>query len=217
MRYNIVGLLAAVLISGNAAADPLRSRQQPERARTWVLDTAGLVLEQAGKPRLALKLPEWQWAGEPYACAPDIAIGPRGEAVVTSNVLPVLWRVDPETLAVSMHRLELDADADKDVGFSALVYSERVGAYFAVSELTGSLWRIDPLLRRAQKIALSQPVYGACAVSMPRQERMSRFTRLCLHGKHESLMVNLAPDQRSAYVQTAGCSSDAFALTGGAR
>jgi hypothetical protein len=217
MRYKIVGLLAAVLISGNAAADPLRSRPQPERQRTWVLDTAGLFLEQARKPRLAIKLPDWTWAGEPYACAPDIAIGPRGEGVVTSNVLPVLWKIEPETLAVSVHRLHLDADADKDVGFSALVYSERHSAYFAVSELTGSLWRIDPLLRRAHKIALSQPVYGACAVSMQRQERTSRFTKLCLHGKYESLLVNLAPDQRSAYVQTAGCSPDAFALNGGAR
>ncbi len=70
-----------------------------------------------------------------YACAPDIAIGPRGEVVVTSNVLPVLWKIDPDTLAVSVHRLQLDADHDKDVGFSGLAYSEHNGAYFAVSEL----------------------------------------------------------------------------------
>jgi hypothetical protein len=213
MRYKILWLLAAVLISGNAAAEPLRYRPQPERARTWVLDAQGLFLEQARQPRLAVKLPEWQWAGEPYACAPDIAIGPRGEVVVTSNVLPMLWKIDPETLAVSVHRLQLDADTDKDVGFSGLVYSERNGAYFAVSALHGSLWRIDPLLRRAQKIALSEPARGACAVSMQRHERPSLFGRLCLQGKS----VNLAPDQRSAYVQTAGCASDAFALTGGAR
>ena len=73
---------------------------------------------------------------------------------MTSNVLPVLWKIDPTTLAVSVHRVELDADTDKDVGFSGLVYSERNGAYFAVSELHGSLWRIDPLLRRAQKVSI---------------------------------------------------------------
>ena len=103
---------------------------------------------------VAVKLPGWHWAHEPYACPPAIAIGPRGEALVTSNVLPVLWKIDPQTLAVTVHSLELDADSDKDVGFSGLVYSARDGAYFAVSELHGSLWRIDPLLRRAQKIAL---------------------------------------------------------------
>ena len=128
---------------------------------------------------------------------------------MTSNVLPVLWKIDPDTLAVSVHRLQLDADADKDVGFSGLAYSERDGAYFAVSELHGSLWRIDPMLRRAQKIALSEPARGACALSMQRGERPVRFTRLCLQGKS----VNVAPDQRSAYVQAAGCSSKPSALT----
>ena len=212
MRNKILWFLAAVsLFASTAAADPLRYRAQSERGRAWVIDAGGLFLEEARKPRRAIALPEWQWAAEPYACAPDIAIGPRGEAVVTSNVLPVLWRIDPETLAVSVHRVQLDADADKDVGFSGLVYSERHGAYFAISELQGSMWRIDPLLRRAQKIALSEPVRGACSVSMQREQRVGRFSRLCLQGR----TINLAPDQRSAYVQAAGCTSEAFILTGG--
>jgi hypothetical protein len=190
MRYKILWLLAAVsLLSGTAAAE-----------QTWVLDGDGVYVQQARKPRLEVKLPGWQWAHEPYACPPAIAIGPRGEALVTSNVLPVLWKIDPQSLAVTVHSLELDADSDKDVGFSGLVYSARDNAYFAVSELHGTLWRIDPLLRRAQKIALSEPVRGACSVSMQRQERTSRFSRLTVHG----MTVNLAPDQRSAYVLTGG-------------
>jgi hypothetical protein len=214
MRSKALWFLAAVsLFASTAAADPLRYRAQPERARAWVIDAGGLFLEEARQPRRAIKLADWQWAGEPYACAPDIAIGPRGEAIVTSNVLPVLWRIDPESLVVTVHRLQLDADADKDVGFSALVYSERHGAYFALSEQHGSLWRIDPMLRRAQKIALSDPMRGACAVSMQRDERLSRFSRLCVQGK----TVNLAPDQRSAYVQAAGCASGALTVMGGIR
>ena len=201
MRNKVLWFLAAVsLFASTAAADPLRYRAQSERGRAWVIDANGLFLEEARAPRRAITLPEWQWAAEPYACAPDIAIGPRGEAVVTSNVLPILWRIDPETLAVSVHHVQLDADADKDVGFSGLVYSERHGAYFAISELHGSMWRIDPLLRRAQKIALSEPVRGACSVSMQRQERTARFSRLSVDG----MSVNLAPDQRSAYVLTGG-------------
>jgi hypothetical protein len=213
MRSKILWFLAALIVSGHATADPFRYRVQPERGRTWLIEGNGLFLEEARSPRRAVTLPGWLWAGQPYACAPDIAIGPRGEAVITSNVLPVLWRIDPDTLAVSVHRLQLDADADKDVGFSGLVYSEREGAYFAVSELHGSLWRIDPLLRRAQKVGLSEPLRGACAVSMQRQQRLSRFSTLCLQGRS----VNLAPDQRSAYVQEAGCPSNAFAQTGGTR
>ena len=189
-------LAAAALFSATAAADPLREYAQPERARVWAISDGGLFLDEARKPRRAITLAGWHWASWPYACAPAIAVGPRGEVVITSNVLPVLWKIDPETLGVSVHRLELDADNDKDVGFSGLVYSERDRAYIAVSESHGTLWRIDPLLRRAQKIALSEPVRGACSVSVQRQERISRFSRLSLDGRN----VNLAPDQRSAYV-----------------
>jgi hypothetical protein len=162
MRNKVLWFFASMLLCGIAAAEPLRHRAQPELGRTWVIDDAGeLFLEERRKPRRAIKLPQWHWAGDAYACAPDIAIGPRGEVLVTSNVSPVLWKIDPHTLAVSVHRLQLDADADKDVGFSALVYSERNRAYFAVSELTGSLWRIDPLLRRAQKVGLSETLRAA--------------------------------------------------------
>jgi hypothetical protein len=190
MRNKILWFLAAVsLLSGTAAAE-----------QTWVLNVDGVYLQQAGKVRVEIKLPEWQWAHEPYACPPAIAIGPRGEALVTSNVLPVLWKIDPASLAVTVHSLQLDADTDKDVGFSGLVYSARDNAYFAVSELHGTLWRIDPLLRRAQKITLSEPVRGACSVSMQRQERTSRLSRLTVDG----MTVNLAPDQRSAYVLIGG-------------
>jgi hypothetical protein len=69
------------------------------------------------------------------------------------------------------------------------------------------------MLRRAQKIALSEPARGACALSVQRPERSSRFGRLCLQGKS----INLAPDQRSAYVQPAGCATNPFALIGGSR
>ena len=204
MSRKVLSFLAAVsLFSTTAAA----------AGQTWVLGVDGVHLQQPGKARVAIKLPEWHWAHEPYACPPAIAIGPRDEALVTSNVLPVLWRIDPQTLAVTVHSLQLDADSDKDVGFSGLVYSARDNAYFAVSELHGTLWRIDPLLRRGQKIALSEPVRGACSISTQREQRVSRFTRLCLQGKS----VNLAPDQRSAYVQSAGCASNPFALTGGSR
>jgi hypothetical protein len=203
MRHKLLCILAAVLVSGAANADSFRYRAQPERARVWVIDGNGLFLEERGSARRAVRLPEWQFAAEPYACAPDIAIGPRGEAVVTSNVEPVLWRIDAQTLAVSVHRLQLDADMDKDVGFSSLLYSERNRAYFAVSQLTGSLWRIDPLLRRAQKIALSEPVYGACAMSVPR----AGGDTLCLHGDNGSRLLTFAPDQRSAHVRATGCSA----------
>jgi hypothetical protein len=125
------------------------------RDLVWLLSADGLFLQDTRtSQRLAINLPDWQWAGEPYACMPDLTLGPKGEVIVTSNILPKLWRVDPETLAVTVHALELDADNGKDVGFAGLVYSPVSPAYFAVSQLHGSLWMIDPALRRASKIAL---------------------------------------------------------------
>jgi len=110
-----------------------------------------------------LSLPGWLWVAEPWSCPPAAASGPVGELIVTSNVIPTLWRIDPRTMAVSLHELILDADADRDIGFSALVYSARQGSYFAVSSTDGALWRIDRELTHAHKVGTS-PVRGfACA------------------------------------------------------
>ena len=123
--------------------------------------------DRASRQPITLPLPGWQWAGAPYGCLPVLALGPRGEVVVTSDVLPKLWRVDPETLAVTVHAPALDERADRDVGFSALSYSARHGAYFAVGSTPGSLWRIDPLLRRAQAAPLAAGAAPACRGTGP--------------------------------------------------
>ena len=133
------------------------------RNRVWVLTEKGVVLYQdARRERTVIALPEWFWAGAPYSCPPALALGPKGEAIVTSDVVATLWRIDPQTLNVSVHRLELDADTDKDVGFSELAYSSRHGKYFAVSSKHGSVWSVDPLLAKAQKVDRRAPVADAC-------------------------------------------------------
>lgn len=149
------------------AADrhPAESRFQVDaaRKRAWSLTRDGVSLHDVTNAKtVAVTLPGWHWAGAPFGCPPALALGPKGEAIVTSDVLPMLWRVDPETFAVSVHSPALDGDADKDLGFSALTYSAKHGAYFAVSYTHGSLWKIDPLLRRAQKTPLAATVENTC-------------------------------------------------------
>ena len=144
-----------------------RSQVDLARNRVWVLTPEGVLLFELSRPkRAAVRLPGWVWAGAPYGCLPDLALGPRGEAVVTSNVLPTLWRIDPDSLAVSVHALQLDADTDKDVGFTGLVFSAQHGAYFAASDAHGSRWRIDTLLRTAQKIPLSASLPRVCGLAL---------------------------------------------------
>ncbi len=206
----------------NEAAHESRQRQlpnaryriDPDRGRVWLLAREGVFVYDLARPeRVAVPLPGWLSVGDSWSCPPDLALGPRGEALITSNILPTLWRIDPESLVVTEHPLRLDADTDKDVGFSALAYSAQHGAFIAASYLHGSLWRIDPLLERAQKIVLSAPLREACGVAVrPRssQPALGRLADVCVHTPHGGWSVILAPDSRSAQVSAAPCTEQAW-------
>jgi hypothetical protein len=185
-------------------APEARYQVDAARGRVWVLTAEGVALYDVKAPqRVAIALPEWVAVGKAYGCMPDLALGPNGEAVVTSNVLPTLWKIDPETLAVTINPLALDADTDRDVGFSGLTYSAEHRAFFAVSYAHGSLWQIDPQFARAQKVELSEPIRGACGLAArPRGVRqpIGRFAELCVRTPHEIWDIGLAPSRRSAFV-----------------
>ena len=189
----------------SAAGEPnIRSQVDAANGRIWWLTREGVFVHDARTPQKRfVPIPGWVSVDPAYACQAALALGPKGEALVTSNVLPTVWKIDPETLAVSEYALILDADQDKDMGFSGLVYSSEHAAYFGVSEL-GSLWRIDADLRRGEKVALSAPMAKPCgvAVAPPKAERLSR---LCVRGPQGDWTVQLAADQRSASVRGAAC------------
>lgn len=196
------------LHEGNARI--LRHVVDAGRERLWVLASDGVTLYSLRtRKRIAqVSLPGWHWAGEPFGCAPGLALGRRGEAIVTSDVRPLLWRIDANTLGVTQHELALDADADKDVGFSGLAYSGWHGGFFAVSHSHGTLWRIESTLGRAEKVPLSAPVQKACGLSVePRalEPRASLEVDLCIAANDERRLVRLAPDQRSAQATTVPC------------
>jgi hypothetical protein len=131
----------------------LRYQNDAARDRRWILTADGIELYElsTGEHLAQIALPDWLWVGRQFASPPDLAIGPRGEAVISSNVVPTLWRVDPVTLVASKHDLSIEDDSGRDIGFTALKYSKQQGAYFAFSPSNGSMWRIDTLLRRAQR------------------------------------------------------------------
>ena len=156
-----------------------RRRVDPARQRVWILNSDGVFFHDRDTPHrlVEIDLPSWQWADTPYGSLPDLALGPDGEAVVTSNVIPVLWRIDPETLTVSRHDLVLDADQDKDVGFSSLIYSVEQEAFLAVSDVQGSLWRIDRLLTTGRKIPLSASIHNAFSYRVNADTRCTQGIR----------------------------------------
>jgi hypothetical protein len=189
-----------------AAAPPVNLRYQVDAARdrVWLLTPEGVVLYDGSKPyKTEVLLPGWHWAGAPYGCLPGLAIGPKGEALVTSDVLPRVWQIDPESLEVTVRDLVLDADQSKDVGFSGLVYVPEQSAFFAVSSAHGSLWRIDAQLTRGHKVQLSEPITNACGVferARSGHYRTAKPPRFCAGGPGKGWAIDLAPDQRSAFV-----------------
>ena len=214
MSTGTVRTLAVTLLLASTAlaAEPLRTVHDVPRNNVWVLQPDGVYLHDATSRALKkrFELPGWIHAGEPYACGPALAVDAQGAAVVSSDVVPVLWRIDPQKSQVTTHQLVLDADADKDVGFSSLTYAADQGVFFAVSSVYGSLWRIDPLLRRAQKIALSAPVAKACELAAERTKtRRTPVLVMCpAPTARNGWSVHLTPDQRSAYVFPRYCAQE---------
>lgn len=168
MRNGIAGILAvatSVWLAGcdtnavQSQSSMLRYQVDSASNRAWQLTHDGVVVQRAAEATaVVVPLPGWLWVGGVHGCPPDLALGPKGEAIVTSNVVPILWRIDPETYAVTVHHLILQSDADRDVGFSSLVYSAEQAAFVAYSDVQRSLWKIDPLLTTALKIAGADPL-----------------------------------------------------------
>ena len=75
MRYGFTALLLSASILSIAAGD-----QPAQGKRSWQLTRDGVM---AGNTSVAI--PGWILAAEPYACPPELAVGPKGEAVVTSK------------------------------------------------------------------------------------------------------------------------------------
>ena len=188
MGTGSVKSLAIILLlaASSALAEPaltLRVAHDVSRNQYWLLQRDGVYLYDATTQALKQRyeLPGWLYVRNRYACAPDLAVDARGAAVISSNITPMLWRVDPAKAEVTMHELVLDADNDKDVGFSGLVYAADQGAFFAVSSTQGSLWRIDSLLRRGQKIPVSTSLKSTCGLALERT-KTRRTLVLCARG-----------------------------------
>lgn len=177
MRTAIAAVLALTTLVGVAGCE---SNAQPgatkilgyqvdaARNRSVWLTREGVQIHGAAMQPVSVGLPGWLYAGAPH-CPPAVALGPAGEIVVTSNVIPTLWRIDAETFVVTEHPLVLDSDQDKDVGFAAMVYAPEQRAYIAYSDTQRSLWKVDASLRTAVKLA-------ATALERPRQAKARSAT-----------------------------------------
>ena len=118
-------------------------------------------------------------------------------------------------MAVTEHPLALDADTDKDFGFTGLAYSPEQDAYFAVSGSHGTLWKIDAQLTRAEKVALSGPIYNACRVaasSRAPSQAAGPAVGLCVGGAQRNWTVDVALADRTGRVRDAACTDLAWRI-----
>jgi hypothetical protein len=148
---------------GPAVMDFQVTRTDTARSRLWVLDATGLSLHDSinGRRLRHVELPGLFLAGRDDLCPPDVAFDAAGTAFVSSDVLPVIWRVDPERFEVTRIELAVDADQDKDVGFTGLSFASD-GIVIAAGSTFPSLWRIDLNRASASKVASYPPSAAAC-------------------------------------------------------
>jgi hypothetical protein len=167
-----VAVMAAVMLcacdgslrgEGRAEATLRVVRTDAARNRLWVLEREALTVydNTNGRQLRRMVLPEWVLLGARYSCPPDLALDSSGAAFVSSNVLPVLWRVGPQRFEITRIELALDADADKDVGFTGLSFAGD-GTLLAAGTTFGSLWHLDPRTASARKIASYPGLVSAC-------------------------------------------------------
>jgi len=77
-------------------------------------------------------------------------VEPDGAVLVSSNIVPDLWRVDAAAPAVTRLRFTLEQDATRDFGFASLRFTAE-GALHAVGSIDGGAWRIDMGASRARR------------------------------------------------------------------
>lgn len=135
------------------------ARADTERNRLWVLEPDALSLydNTNGRRLRRLELPLPFFVGEEHACAPDIAWDAGGTVFVSSNVIPVLWRVDPQRFEITRMELELGSDGHKDAGFTRLSFGAD-GTMTATGTTYASLWRIDLRSATATKVPFYAPI-----------------------------------------------------------
>jgi hypothetical protein len=184
--------------------EALRVQVDVARNRLWVLHGDGVYVYEITTRRRIGRI--GMFVGEPVNCAPDLALDPSGAAIVSSNVRAVLWRLDPERFEARRQELARDTDRQKVVGFTGLAFAD--GLLFGVDALHGSLWKIDLAAGKAQKLALSSPVRGACGLARqtPAQAAPGRSVVLCAVGEKWTRRIEVSPDLRRGNVSDGPCS-----------
>jgi hypothetical protein len=190
----------------------LRIKVDTTRNRLWVLGLKHVyVYDITGKQLIRrVALPDWSVAG--FVCSPDMALDSSGAAYIASNADSTLWKIDAEDFGIKAQELTLRAGANRDIGFGALTFAGD-GALYAITAHEGSLWRIDVERAHANKVELSERVFGACTLKAPDQTKQGGLTGhvvLCAAAgqkNHNARQILISPDFTRGRVSNETCPS----------
>ncbi len=158
--------LALALIAPLAAASQIQPlRIAHDASHRWELMWDSVSVHDAATSQMLLEfhLEGAVQSGSRDTCPPDLVVTRSGMAYATSNIQPVIWRLDPSTARVDRLALEVDSDREKDFGFTGLVGSSDGQALYAIGSADGALWRIDPSALTASKIGARKAAPRDCA------------------------------------------------------
>jgi outer membrane protein assembly factor BamB len=177
----------------------LRVKADLARGRRWELGWGVVHAYDTASEQLirSVRLPGANLSGAPETCLPDMLLSRSGALIVSSNAQPMLWRISPSHFEVERFDIEVDSDKEKDFGFSGLSWGADEKVLYAVSAVTGTLWRIDLDSAKASKVELSTPVRGACGLALaPRGGPGRQTTTLVVKigSTKASQRISLSPD-----------------------
>jgi hypothetical protein len=196
----------------------LRVKTDLARGMRWELGwgSASAYDTASGQLISRIRLPGATLSGAHGSCVPDMLLSRSGALIVSSNAQPMLWRISPARFEVERYDIEVDADQDKDFGFSGLAWSADERELYAVSAATGALWRIDLASAKASKVELSAPVRGACGLAMARTPsagpgRQPTTLLVAIGSREPSRRIALSPDLARGEVTNASVTELAWA------
>lgn len=171
-------------LAGHGRSQVFRVRIDSGRSRIWVLASDAVYLYDARSSRVVARI-ALNAIGQHSSehCFPDMALDASGNALVSSAMLPRLMHIDAATHGVTERTLEPNADHDKDFGLSALAFGPNGVTLYGASATTGAVWKIDHASGRAEKLELSHPLFGACALLAVRAQQPG------IHGADVALYV----------------------------
>ncbi len=190
-------------------ADSYRIRVDIQRGRYWVLGNDDVSVYSVSDKRLIRKivLPGWNVAG--FLGLPDMALDRTGTAMISSNIVPMLWRIDPDSFKVTRIDITLQTKEKWDVGFTGLAFAAD-GTLFGMTAMTSSLWTIEPDKGKATPIELSvlAPVRGEHTLwvsyrAIPGVPSVK--PTLCIASTEGPLRVELSADYRSGRISNQAC------------